>query len=198
MFFATPANFSAWLEKHHENHDQQWVGFYKKASGRASMTWPEAVDEALCFGWIDGLRKTIDADSYKIRFTPRKPRSNWSAVNIRRMQELAREGRLRPAGRKAFKRRAPERSGIYAYENRKSAVLGRALEKKFRSNRAAWHFFQGQPASYRQTAIWWVVSAKKAETQQSRFETLMADSETKRKIKPLRSAPESVRSFSSL
>jgi len=111
------------------------------------------VDEALCFGWIDGLRKTIDADSYKIRFTPRKPRSNRSAVNIRRIQELAHEGRTYPAGISVFKQRAPDKSGIYAYENRQSAVSSEAAEKQFRSKHAAWDFFQHQPASYRQTAI---------------------------------------------
>src|SRR6266566_341145 len=142
IFFAKPAAFRAWLEKHHQIKREQWVGFHRKVSGRPSITWPEAVDEALCFGWIDGLRKTIDADSYKIRFTPRKPTSNWSAVNIRRIQELAREGRTHPAGIRVFKQRAPDRSGIYAYENRQSAVLSEAAEKQFRSKHAAWDFFQ--------------------------------------------------------
>ena len=182
LFFATPADFRKWLGENHVTAPELWVGFYKKSSGRQSITWPESVDEALCFGWIDGLRKSIDANSYKIRFTPRKPRSNWSAVNIRRMQELAREGRMHPAGIRAFTQRAPERSGVYAYENRKSAVLSKAAEKQFRSDRAAWDFFQQQPASYRQTTIWWVVSAKRVETQKRRLETLIADSKAKRRI----------------
>jgi uncharacterized protein YdeI (YjbR/CyaY-like superfamily) len=186
LFFATPEDFRKWLGKNHATASELWVGFYKKSSGRQSITWPESVDEALCFGWIDGLRKSIDANSYEIRFTPRKPRSNWSAVNILRIQELAREGRMHPAGIRAFTQRAPERSGVYAYENRKSAVLSKAAEKQFRSNRPAWEFFQKQPASYRQTAIWWVVSAKRTETQKRRLETLIADSKAARRVGPLR------------
>jgi uncharacterized protein YdeI (YjbR/CyaY-like superfamily) len=118
IFFAKPAAFRTWLEKHHETKREQWVGFHRKASGRPSVTWREAVDEALCFGWIDGLRKTIDAESYKIRFTPRRVTSNWSAVNIGQMKELMRDRRVHPAGKKAFHKRVPERSGIYSYESR--------------------------------------------------------------------------------
>ena len=163
IFFAKSAAFRAWLEKHHQTKREQWVGFHRKASGRPSITWPEAVGEALCFGWIDGLRKGIDAESYKIRFTPRRPTSNWSTINIRRMKELMRERCVRPAGIKAFHKRVPEKSGIYSYENRKSATLSATAEKRFRADIAAWKFFQQQPASYRQTAIWWVVSAKRAQ-----------------------------------
>jgi uncharacterized protein YdeI (YjbR/CyaY-like superfamily) len=125
-FFATPEDFRKWLKVHHENTRQLWVGFYRKGSGRPSITWPESVDEALCVGWVDG-------ESYKIRFTPRKTTSNWSAVNIGRAKELTKQGRMRPAGHKAFELRKDEKSGIYAYENRKSAVLGEAAEKQFRS-----------------------------------------------------------------
>jgi uncharacterized protein YdeI (YjbR/CyaY-like superfamily) len=185
VFFATAADFRTWLERHHDNLREQWVGFYKKNSGRPSITWPEAVDEALCFGWIDGLRKTTDENCYKIRFTPRKPTSNWSAVNIRRIQELVHQSRVRPAGLKSFERRVPEKSGIYSYENRHAAVLSKAAAKQFRSVRSAWEFFQQQPASYCQTAIWWVVSAKKPATQQKRLETLITDSKAKRRIKSL-------------
>ena len=181
-FFATPEDFRKWLKVHHENTRELWVGFYKKGSGRPSITWPESVDEALCVGWIDGLRKTIDAESYKIRFTPRKTTSNWSAVNIGRVKELTKQGRMRPAGLKAFELRKEEKSGIYAYENRKSAVLGEAAEKRFRSRPKAWDFFQSQPASYRQTAIWWVVTAKKEETRQQRLERLIAESEAGRRV----------------
>jgi uncharacterized protein YdeI (YjbR/CyaY-like superfamily) len=155
IFFAKPVTFREWLEKNHQTKREQWVGFHRKASGHPSITWPKAVDEALCFGWIDGLRKTIDSESYKIRFTPRRPASNWSAVNIRRMKELIREGRVRPAGIKAFQKRMPERSGIYSYENRKSVTLSDAAVKLFHAESAAWKFFQRQFASYRQTAIWW-------------------------------------------
>jgi uncharacterized protein YdeI (YjbR/CyaY-like superfamily) len=141
LFFATPADFRKWLAENHATAPELWVGFHKKSSARRSITWPESVDEALCFGWIDGLRKTIDADSYKIRFTPRKPRSNWSAINIRRMQELAREGRTHPAGIAVFKQRAPDKSGICSYENRQLAVLSEDAENQFRSKRAACNFF---------------------------------------------------------
>jgi uncharacterized protein YdeI (YjbR/CyaY-like superfamily) len=181
-FFATPADFRKWLKSHHQNTDELWVGFYKKGSGRPSITWPESVDEALCVGWIDGLRKTIDAKSYRIRFTPRKPTSNWSAVNIRRVQALTGLGRMRPAGLKAFELRKEERSGIYAYENRKSAVLGKAAEKRFQSRPKAWDFFQRQPAGYRQIVTWWIVSAKREETRQQRLEKLIAQSEAGKRI----------------
>jgi uncharacterized protein YdeI (YjbR/CyaY-like superfamily) len=181
-FFATPEDFRKWLRAHHESARELWVGFHKKGSGRASITWPESVDEALCVGWIDGLRKTIDAESYKIRFTPRKATSNWSAVNIGRVQELTRLGRMRPAGVKAFELRTEEKSGIYAYENRKSAVLGAAAEKRFRSCPKAWTFFQSQPAGYRKLATWWVISAKKEETRQQRLEKLIAQSEAGKRI----------------
>ena len=181
-FFAAPEDFRRWLQAHHESTRELWVGFYKKGSGRPSITWPESVDEALCVGWIDGLRKTIDAESYKIRFTPRKATSNWSAVNIGRVQELTRLGRMRPAGVKAFELRTEEKSGIYAYENRKSAVLGAAAEKQFRSRRKAWAFFQKQPAGYRKLATWWIISGKKEETRQQRLEKLIAQSEAGKRI----------------
>jgi uncharacterized protein YdeI (YjbR/CyaY-like superfamily) len=158
------------------------VGFYKKATGRPSITWPESVDEALCVGWIDGLRKTIDAHSYRIRFTPRKPTSTWSAVNIGRVKELTRQGRMRPAGLKAFERRTETKSGTYAYENRHAAVLSKADEKTFRAHPTAWRFFQRQPAGYRKTATWWVMSAKREETRKHRLETLIADSAGQRRI----------------
>ncbi len=182
IFFAKPVAFRAWLEKRHQTKREQWVGFNRKASGRSSITWPEAVDEALCFGWIDGLRKTIDAESYKIRFTPRRPTSNWSAINIRRMEELMREGRVRPAGTKAFQKRVPERSGIYSYENRKAATLSAGARKRFHANLVAWKFFQRQPTSYRQIAIWWVVSAKRPQKQQERLRKLIALSKVGRRL----------------
>jgi uncharacterized protein YdeI (YjbR/CyaY-like superfamily) len=184
-FFATPSEFRTWLEEHHETIQELWVGFYKKGSGRPSITWPESVDEALCFGWIDGLRKGIDEISYTIRFTPRKPRSNWSAVNIKRVAELTDLRRMRPAGLKAFEARAEEKSGIYAYEQRHAAELDAAEEQQFRANKPAWDFFQSQAASYRKTAIWWIISAKKAETRHKRLATLIEDSEHGRTIRPL-------------
>jgi len=182
IFFAKPAAFRAWLEKNHEVKPEQWVGFHRKASGRPSITWPEAVDEALCCGWIDGLRKTIGSESYKIRFTPRRPTSNWSAINTHRMKKLMHEGRVRPAGIKAFQKRVPERSGIYSYENRKSATLSAGARKRFRADDIAWKFFQQQPASYRQTAIWWMVSAKRPQTRQGRLRKLIAFSKAGRRL----------------
>lgn len=182
IFFSTPAAFRAWLKQSHKTSRGQWIGFHRKASGRPTITWPESVDEALCVGWIDGLRKSIDGESYKIRFTPRKKESNWSAVNIARVKELTKQGRMRPAGLKAFALRKEEKSGIYAYENRKSAVMAKADEKQLRANRKAWEFFQRQPAGYRQIMIWRLVTAKKEETRRSRLETLIAASEAGRRL----------------
>jgi uncharacterized protein YdeI (YjbR/CyaY-like superfamily) len=187
IFFSTAANFRRWLKTHHSKQSQQWVGFHRKHTGKPSITWPQAVDEALCFGWIDGLRKGIDAQSYKIRFTPRRSTSVWSAINTRRIAELIRQGRVHPAGLDAYARRVARKSGIYAYENRRLAILDPAAERKFRANRSAWRWFQAQAPGYRQTAIWWVVSAKKAETQAKRLASVIADSNAKRKIRPLRS-----------
>src|SRR5947199_424834 len=139
-FFQFPSEFRKWLEEHHDSTQELLVGFYKKSSGKPSITWPEAVDEALCFGWIDGQRKGIDATSYTIRFTPRKPRSTWSAVNVKRVGELAGLGLMRPAGLKAFEERTEEKSGIYAYEQ-ENARLDDAYEQQFRANKKAWDFF---------------------------------------------------------
>lgn len=182
LFFPTPRDFRSWLVANHKRQNELWVGFYKKASGRPSITWPESVDEALCVGWIDGLRKTIDAESYMIRFTPRKATSNWSAVNIGRVKELTKQGRMRAAGRKAFEQRKEEKSGIYAYENRKLAELGKAEEKQFRARSKAWEFFQNQPAGYRKLMIWWVISAKRDETKKKRLEKLISESEAGRRL----------------
>ena len=181
IFFKSPAHFRTWLEKHHDTAQEIWAGFYKKSSGKPSMTWPESVDEALCFGWIDGIRKSVDELSYMIRFTPRKPRSVWSTVNIKRAEELNRQGRMRPAGQKAYQARVENRSGIYSYEQRK-AELDEPYAKGFRQNREAWEFFQAQPASYRKAVIWWVLSAKKEETRLKRLEKLIDDSAHGRRI----------------
>jgi uncharacterized protein YdeI (YjbR/CyaY-like superfamily) len=158
------------------------VGFYRKDSGKPSITWPESVDEALCHGWIDGVRRTIDELSYTIRFTPRKSRSNWSAINVRRMAVLIAEKRVRPKGLAAFEQRSAERTGIYSYENRKKAVLDPEGEEQFKRNKKAWAYFQSEAPSYRRLAIWWVVTAKKEETRRSRLATLIADSALGRRI----------------
>jgi uncharacterized protein YdeI (YjbR/CyaY-like superfamily) len=185
IFFVTPAAFEAWLEEHHASARELWVGYYKKDSGQPSITWPESVDEALCFGWIDGLRKTIDAQRYRIRFTPRKPGSNWSAVNVARVAALTAEGRMRPAGLAAFERRRDERTAIYSYEQRHEATFDAASEAQFRANEEAWAFFSARPPSYRQAAIRWVMNAKKEETRQRHLDTLIADSAAGRTIKEL-------------
>ena len=186
VFFATSEKFRAWLEKYHRKRQALWVGFYKKSFCKPSVTWPESVDEALCFGWIDGVRKNIDDVSYTIRFTPRKPRSTWSAINIKRAKELQAAGRMSAAGLDAFARRSDDRSAIYSYEQRKSARLDDAQEKLFRANRPAWDFFQSQIPSYRRTAIYWVTSAKKEETRAKRLATLIGCSEQGKAIPPLR------------
>jgi uncharacterized protein YdeI (YjbR/CyaY-like superfamily) len=185
-FFAKPADFRRWLERNHDKSAELWVGFYKKGSGKPSITWPEAVDQALCFGWIDGLRKSVDDDSYMIRFTPRTARSTWSAVNIKRAKELIGEGLMQPAGLKAFEARADDRSAIYSYEQRKTAELDSAQTKQFQKNRKAWEFFQAQPPGYRRSAAHWVVSAKQEETRARRLSQLIEDSERGKAIGPLR------------
>jgi uncharacterized protein YdeI (YjbR/CyaY-like superfamily) len=184
-FFPSPPDWRAWLEEHHDKLQQLWVGFYKRSSGKPSITWPEAVADALCFGWIDGVRKSLDKSSYVIRFTPRSPGSIWSAVNIKRVGELKAMGLMRPRGIQAFERRTGNRSEIYAYEQRKAAKLRGVYEKKFRANKKAWKFFQAQPRWYRRTSSWWVISAKKEETRLKRLARLIEDSEHGRAIRQL-------------
>ena len=180
-FFKTPSALRKWFATHHASAAEQWIGFYKKDSGKASITWPQSVDEALCFGWIDGLRRSIDAVSYKIRFTPRKPRSIWSAINIKRAGELIEQGLMQPAGLKAFAAREENRSGIYSYEQR-SPELPDQYAKTLKKKAAAWKFFEAQPPSYRKAVNWWVTSAKKEETRQKRLEKLIEDSAAGRTI----------------
>jgi uncharacterized protein YdeI (YjbR/CyaY-like superfamily) len=171
-FFRTAAELRKWFEKHHATMPELWVGFYKKSSGRPSITWSESVDEALCFGWIDGIRKSVNEISYKIRFTPRRPGSIWSAVNIERATMLINDGRMRPAGAKAFAARIENESGIYSYEQRR-AGLEEPYKSRLKKNEAAWHFFQAQSPSYRKAVGWWIVSAKKEETRLKRLEKLI-------------------------
>ena len=159
--FERPQDFRAWLEQHHDSQAELWVGYYKKGSGKPSLTWPESVDEALCFGWIDGIRKGIDAERYMIRFTPRRARSIWSAVNTARVAALAEQGRMRLAGRMAFEARREDRPGIYSHEQRDQAKLRPEYEERFRAKKKAWSSFEVMPKSYRQAAIHWVMTAKK-------------------------------------
>ena len=183
IFFASPREFREWLEKHHEAAFELWVGFHKKATGRPSLTWPESVDEALCFGWIDGIRKSVNAEAYVIRFTPRKPTSIWSSVNIKKAQALIESGRMCPAGRRAFEARDTKKSGIYSFEQRKKARLAPGEEKLFRANKAGWKFFEAQPPGYRQQVTWWVISAKRPETRDRRLGTLIDESAAGRRIR---------------
>ncbi len=185
LFFGTPDDWRRWLVEHHAERREVWVGFHKKGSGRPSITWPEAVDQALCFGWIDGVRKSLDADSYRIRFTPRKPSSTWSSVNIRRVGELTDLGLMHPAGLAAFEARKPERSGVYSYEQRDQAGLDPTHEEQLRANPSAWEFFQAQPPWYRKAATWWIVSAKREATRLKRLATLIECSEQGHTVPPL-------------
>ena len=183
--FPSQADFRAWLEVHHANTPELLVGYYKKGTGKPSMTWPESVDEALCFGWIDGIRRRIDDESYSIRFTPRRPRSIWSAVNIRRAGELIEAGRMTPAGLAAFEARNEDRSAIYSYEQRHHAALDAEQERRFRASPEAWQWFQSRPPSFRKAAIHWITSAKKPETRQRRLTMLIEDAAAERTPKPL-------------
>ena len=188
-YFATQVAWRAWLEKHHASGKELWVGFHRVGSGKPSITWPQSVDEALCFGWIDGVRKSIDADSYVIRFTPRRPRSIWSLVNVKRVEELTKLGRMTPAGLRAFEARDPARSGVYSFEQRKeSMTLAPPYEAKLRANRKAWAFFQSQAPYYRRMASLYVMSAKKEETRLRRLATLIDDSAKGQRLGPLRPA----------
>jgi len=188
VFFQTPGELQSWLEESHHNSEELWVGFYHKSSGKPSISYPEALDEALCFGWIDGVRKKVNANAYTIRFTPRKPRSQWSAINIKKAEKLSSAGRMRPPGLQAFEG-AKNQSRKYSYEQRHESILNKKDERRFRANRKAWDFFQAQAPWYRRTATFWVVSARQEETRQSRLATLIADSERGQPIKPLRRSP---------
>ena len=174
-FFPTASDFRTWLIANHATAKELSVGFYKVGSGKPSLTWPESVDQALCFGWIDGVRKSIDALSYKIRFTPRRPRSIWSAVNIKRVEVLTSLNLMQFAGIKAFQAKLENRSGIYAYEQR-TADLPPPYAELLQQNTAAWNFFQAQAPSYRKTMCWWVVSAKTEPTRLKRLQKLIDDS----------------------
>ncbi|HLJ74755.1 MAG TPA: YdeI/OmpD-associated family protein [Thermoanaerobaculia bacterium] len=171
-FFATADAFRDWLKNNHDKVDELLVGFYKRGSGKRSITWPESVDQALCFGWIDGVRKRIDDESYSIRFTPRRRGSIWSAVNIRRVKQLIEDAAMHPAGLKAFETRDEERANIYSYE-RAAASFSADQEKRFRANKSAWKFFSEQPAGYRRLMAHYVTSVKKEETRQRRLKKVI-------------------------
>jgi uncharacterized protein YdeI (YjbR/CyaY-like superfamily) len=165
-FFAKPADFRAWLDANHTTVDELLVGFHKKDSGKPSITWPESVDEALCVGWIDGIRRRVDETSYSIRFTPRRKGSIWSAINIGRVKVLTTERRMRPAGLAAYKKRTERKSGIYAYEQRPQELI-EPYRTQFKKHKAAWAFFEAQPPGYRKQITWRIISAKQESTRQA-------------------------------
>lgn len=172
VFFESQAALRKWLIKNHKTADELWVGMYKKHTGKPSITWPQVVDEVLCFGWIDGIRKGIDADSYTNRITPRRKGSHWSAINLKRVEELKALGQMKPAGLKAYEERDPAKSQQYSTEQRQIAWPP-ALESQFKKNKKAWAYFNAQPAGYRKTITWWVISAKREDTQQKRLSRLI-------------------------
>ncbi len=184
-FFPTPSAWRKWLAEHHSSEREVFVGLYKKASGRGGMSWSEAVDEALCFGWIDGVRRRVDEDSHSIRFTPRKPRSTWSAVNIAKAERLIAEGRMQPAGLSAFKARSEENSRIYSFEQGEVELPAPALAR-LKANPQAWSYWSARPPGYRRLAAWWVISAKRAQTRERRLATLIEDCAAGRLIKSQR------------
>ena len=181
VFFKAASEFRRWLQKHHDRQDELWVGFYRKDSGKLSLTWPESVDQALCFGWIDGVRKSCSDISYMIRFTPRRAKSIWSRVNLARVAELKKQGLLHASGIAVFEGRDPEKCEQYSFENRRD--MSPEFLKEFKANKAAWAYFTSQPPWYQKTTAHWVMSAKKEETRRWRLSALIADSRAKRDIK---------------
>jgi uncharacterized protein YdeI (YjbR/CyaY-like superfamily) len=184
-FFPTPEDFRKWL---HENHDKEkdlWVGYYKKATKIPSITWPQSVGEALCYGWIDGLRKSIDDKSYKIRFTPRRPNSHWSQVNLKMVKELIENGKMQPAGRKVYEERNPEKEQLFSYE-RQAVQLTDEYLKQIKAIPAAWAFFKKMPPGYQKQTAHWVMAAKREATRQRRLKLLIESAAEGKRIPPLR------------
>jgi uncharacterized protein YdeI (YjbR/CyaY-like superfamily) len=185
IFFETPAELRDWLDEHHQTADQLIVGAWKKSTGRPSLTWPEIVEEALCVGWIDSIRRTVPGDGWTIRLTPRRKRSIWSAVNVAKIEELRAAGRMRPGGEAAFAARHADRTGIYSFEQPADPVLTADEEALFRVDQAAWDWFSAKSPSFRKQALHWVISAKKPETRERRLATLIADSAAGRPIRSM-------------
>jgi|SRR5688572_7867012 len=172
-FFKSSAQLRDWLAQNHDKATELWVGFYRKDSGKGGITYSEALDQALCFGWIDGVRKKVDDVSYTSRFSPRKATSIWSLVNTKRAKELVKLGCMQPPGLKAFEARQADKTGVYSFENRASCKLAPAYQRQFKSNKPAWTFFNAQPPGYRRTVTWWIMSAKRPETQERRLQRLI-------------------------
>ena len=188
-FFASAAVFRRWLVEHHDVETELLVGFYKVDSGKPSMTWSESVDEALCFGWIDGVRRSLIPDAYTIRFTRRRPKSFWSAINVAKIEKLQAAGKMYPAGEHAFSLRTAERTGVYSFERAEEALLTAAELRQLKRDKKAWAFFDVQAPSYKRGALHWVVSAKRAETRTRRLEQLAEDSRAGRRLAHLTSPP---------
>jgi uncharacterized protein YdeI (YjbR/CyaY-like superfamily) len=184
VFFSSAKEWRDWLAEHHDGESECLVGFIRVTTGRANMTWSEAVDEAICFGWIDGVRRGVDADTYSIRFTPRKPGSNWSAINVKKVEALRGTGRMTEAGERAFAQRSEAKTAIYSYE-REAAEFSADQQRAFKSNAVAWEFWQGLPAGYRKVATHWVTRAKREATCQRRLEQLIEDSAAGRRLRHL-------------
>ena len=181
IFFENPEAFRKWLEKNYESESEVIVGFYKKATGKPSMTWTEAVDQAICYGWIDSVRRSIDSESYSNRFTPRRPTSFWSAVNIKKVEDLTAKNLMKPAGIAAFEKRRDSHSKIYSFEN-EPKILNPSFEAKFKANKTAWDFFNAQPPGYKKLSIFSIMNAKQEKTQLSRLDKLIAASEARRRL----------------
>ena len=190
VFFRTPAALRRWFAAHHASSAELWIGFYKKDSGRGGVVYKQALDEALCFGWIDGLVRGVDDACYMQRFTPRRPRSNWSAVNIAKMRALIDEGRAQLAGLAAFERRTPDRSAVCSYEQRRAAALSPGERRAVKANPAAWSFFEAQPPHYRRTVALWIQSAKKEETRSRRLASLIDLSARGQMVPPFVQRPD--------
>ena len=184
LFFPTQSHLRKWFEKNHNKAEELWVGYYKKSSGKLSITWQESVDEALCFGWIDSIRKSIDDESYTNRFTPRREGSTWSAVNTKRIKELIKLGLVKPSGLEVFNKRDKKKTNHYSFEQ-KEAKFPKEFEKKIKANKRAWNYFQKLPPYAKRLSTWWVISAKREETKIKRLEVLIRCSEEERKIPPL-------------
>ncbi len=181
IFFPTQLDFRKWLEKNHNKETEIIVGYYKVDSGKPSLTWSESVDQAICFGWIDGIRRSIDDESYSIRFTPRKPKSIWSAINIKKVEDLTKLGLMKPEGIIAFSKREENKSKIYSHEN-EPVKFNSKFEKQFKTNKIAWEFFKSQSPSYQKTLTHWVMSAKQEITKSNRLNTLIKDSKAEKKV----------------
>lgn len=184
IFFAKQSDLRKWFKQNHNKLTEAYIGYYKKDTGKPSITWPESVDEALCVGWIDGVRKSLGEESYMIRFTPRKKTSIWSAVNIKRMGELLEMGLVNEQGKAAFEKRTENKSNVYSFEQG-DIKLDKTQEATFKKNKKAWTFFETQPPSYRKPATWWVISAKQDATKAKRLDQLIADSEAGQRLKHL-------------